>query len=213
VSVAGTGSVLQAIALAGGNPTELLSTPGSQVVWLPAGDSLVSVDLASGEELAPIALPTAFGPAVYGVIGTDRLYALHAIQGASAPFALAELAKVMRLGPGPIPSALHVLVPAAQTVLQYHPGTLSFVSSSVLPAAANMMALSSGGTEWLLVGSGSPGIPGGTPVPGTWMRLPVGSPLALVVAVLPAESQSALTVLPSALPHTAISVSGGATLL
>lgn len=229
-----SGAVLAGTSISG-SASEVLALPGQRAA-LRSGSTVHVVDYAAASIVASVDLGAGAGAIVDWLLDGQRLITVHAgiyddpsghpVPGGlnaldlatlqaelsdPLPFGLAEVPSQVRLGPGPQGATLFVLFPsvgdAASELRLHSPATLIERDQVLLPSLTQSMELSSGGTHWVLLRSGT--------VWGQAGALLALDPATLALdtfAELPAAPHMALTILGSNSIHEGMFVSGWSTL-
>lgn len=233
-----TGSILTSLTLPSGNPTDMILQPGSTTAFVRAGTSVIACDYITGAIQPPVALGS-LGTINDWAVDANRIYLLaggtspspfgggtpggiNAIDIATnalvSPVATAlpgtgQWTK-LRLGSGPSgtgPSTLYALNPTTGLVQTLDAASLTLLSSVAVPTQTTQIEVSPGGTEWILVRSGTAPSPFGGGTTGQLITMDVATLALTTVGALPVGQQTNLAVLASDTLRQAFVVTGGTT--
>ena len=221
------------------NPDRILLLDDPDLAYLGAGEEIVIANHAAGVELGSVSLGTGAGDLVDWLVDGGRLITLHPgiaanpFGGTYSPpgvngvdlatgqplfanpqtLATTGLASLLRAGPGPSGPALLVLLPDVGEIHLLNPADLVSFTAVAVPAGTGLLELSAGGSEWILVDSGSPTSPFAPPEPGNLLQMVPATLAVTSVSSLPDTAQTALVVLPSETLNRAYVLNGGNELL
>ena len=106
-----------------------------------------------------------------------------------------------------------MLLPDVGEIHLLNPADLVSFTAVAVPAGTGLLELSAGGSEWILVDSGSPTSPFAPPEPGNLLQMVPATLAVTSVSSLPDTAQTALVVLPSETLNRAYVLNGGNELL
>jgi hypothetical protein len=183
---------------------DLGASGGAIVDWLVTGQRLITVQSGIHDDPGGVPLP--------GGLNAIDLTTLSAELAAPLAFSLTEVPSQVRLGPGPTGAALFVLFPSVGdscgAIRIHDPATLVELDQVSLPSLTASMELSSAGSHWVLLRSGTD-----WGQPGALLTLDPHTLALATVADLPAAPSMALAIFDSDSVHEGMFVSGWSTLV